>query len=344
MLYIFEPMESSAGMVETTKRILITGASGFLGGAMATSFASRPGYHVIATSRRQADLGDNVTYIRGDLCDTAFCDVITRGIEYIVHCAALSSPWGGYEEFERANVTATRNLVEAAIKNSVRRFVSIGTPSIYFNYTDRFNVREDEPLPAKMVNWYAHTKLMSELYVLGKCNEGIETLALRPRAIIGAGDTTIFPRLLKAHMDNKLRVIGNGQVICDLTCVSNVIRAADAAMSATSEALGRAYNISDGAPVKLWELINYVFSQLGYATVEKKMPFSLAASYASLMEWKYKNFNKGEEPPLTRFGIGVLGKSMTMNIDQARRLLQYTPIQTTTEGIDEFISWFKKRV
>jgi len=311
---------------------------------MATSFASRPGYHVVATSRRQAGLGDNVTYIRGDLGDTAFCDAITRGMEYIVHCAALSSPWGSYNEFERANVIATRNLTEAAIKNCVRRFVFIGTPSIYFNYADRFNVREEDPLPAKMVNWYAHTKLMSEHYVLGKCHEGIETLALRPRAIIGAGDTTIFPRLLKAHMNNKLRVIGNGQVICDLTCVNNVIHAVDAAMSAGDDALGRAYNITDGAPVKLWELINYVFSRLGYATVEKKVPFSLAASYASLMEWKYKNFNKGIEPPLTRFGIGVLGKSMTLNIDEAKHFLQYTPLQTTEEGIDEFISWFKKRV
>jgi len=341
---MFEPMESSDAKIVTTKRILITGASGFLGGAMVRSFASRPGYHVVATSRRPADLGDSVTYICGDLCDADFCDAITRGIEYIVHCAALSSPWGSYDEFERANVIATRNLMEAAIKNCVRRFVIISTPSIYFNYTDRFNIREEDPVPAKMVNWYALTKLMSENYVLGKCNEGIETLALRPRAIIGAGDTTIFPRLLKAHIANKLRIIGNGQLTCDLTCVNNVIHAADAAMSAANDALGRAYNITNGAPVKLWEMINYVFSRLGYSTVKKKVPFPIAASYASLMEWKYKNFNKGEEPPLTRFGIGVLGKSMTMNIDRAKHLLHYTPIHTTEEGIDEFISWFKKRV
>jgi nucleoside-diphosphate-sugar epimerase len=331
----------NAGMA---KRVLITGASGFLGGAMATSFASRPGYQVVATSRRPADLGDALTYVCGDLCDAEFCDAVTRGIKYIVHCAALSSPWGSYDEFHRANVVATRHLMEAAIKNGVSRFIFISTPSIYFNYTDRLNVREVDPLPDKMVNWYAHTKLEAERYVLGKCNDGIETLALRPRAIIGAGDLTIFPRLLKAHVTKKLSIIGDGQVVCDLTCVNNVIHAADVAMSADSKALGLAYNIADGTPVKLWDTINSVFSQLGYDTVKRKVPFAVAALYASMMEQKYKAFNKGEEPPLTRFGIGVLGKSMTMSIDRARHLLQYTPVQTTEEGLAEFISWFKMRV
>jgi nucleoside-diphosphate-sugar epimerase len=332
-------------MVDNPKKILITGASGFLGGAIARSFAARSEYNVIGTSRRDIGqlVGYDVKYVPGDLCDKYLCDVLTRDVDHVVHCAALSSLWGNYADFERANVVTTSNLLDAAIKNKVQRFIFVSTPSIYFNYTDRYDISEAEPLPPKMVNWYAHTKLIAEQHVLGKCNKGIETLALRPRAIIGAGDTTIFPRLLKAHTDNKLRIIGGGQNICDLTCVNNVIHATELAMRAGSDALGLAYNITNGSPVKLWEIINYVFSELGYPALNKKVPVSLAAGYASFLEWKYKMFNRDTEPPLTRFGIGVLGNSLTMNISRAEKLLHYLPVQSTQEGVDEFIAWFKSQ-
>jgi nucleoside-diphosphate-sugar epimerase len=177
---------------------------------------------------------------------------------------------------------------------------------------------------------------------LSKNNSGIEVLALRPRAIIGEGDTTIFPRLLKAHKSKNLRRIGKGNVVCDLTCVGNVIHAIDKSISAGIDALGKAYNITDGMPVRLWDSINYVLAQLGHDTINKSIPFAIVSGYAAAMEWKYKLFNSDSEPPLTRFGIGVLGKSMTMNIDLARQLLGYNPVQTTQEGIDEFIAWYKK--
>ena len=203
------------------------------------------------------------------------------------------------------------------------------------------NISETDPLPNTMVNWYAETKLAAEQYVLSKNNMGIETLSLRPRAIIGAGDTTIFPRLLKAHTEKKLRIIGDGENICDLTCVNNVIHATQLAIEVENGALGLAYNITDGSPVKLWDVINYVFGELGFPAVSRKVPFSIVAAYAAYLEWKSRIFQNNKEPALTRFGVGVLAGSLTMNINSARDLLRYSPVQTTQEGINEFISWFK---
>lgn len=334
-----------ATIQEDLKHIVITGASGFLGGVAATEYSKDPGFKVTATSRRASDNFNDTAadYLRGDLCDNHFCDSLTRGKEYVVHCAALSSPWGRYLDFELANIVATRNLLDASVRNKVKRFVFISTPSIYFNFTDRYNIRETDPLPTRMVNWYAQTKLAAEGDVLARNGIGIETIALRPRAIIGAGDTTIFPRLLTAYSTGKLKVIGDGNVKCDLTCVKNVVHAIRMALCAPATSLGLAYNISDGDPAVLWDMINYTLAQLGHEPVKRKVPYALADGFAGLMEWNYRMFRNNQEPPLTRFGIGVLAKSLTMDISRAKDLLDYHPVQTTLQGVNEFIDWYKNQ-
>ncbi len=326
------------------QNILITGARGFLGSVLTGMLAEKASMNIAATSRRAGNTPDSRSaYVAGDLCDKEFCEQITKGQEIVVHCAALSSPWGSYADFEKANVTATRNLVDAAIANGVRRFIFISTPSIYFDHSNRYNIKETDPLPKRMINAYAATKLEAENYVLDLNGKGIETISLRPRAFIGAGDTTIFPRLIHAYGEHKLKIIGDGQVLCDVTCVKNVVAAVECAMHAGVDAMGLAYNISDGRPVVLWELINYLLTALGHSAISKQVPKGLAMGFAGFLEWKYRNFHKGKEPPLTRFGIGVLSTSMTMNIDRAKQLLNYQPKQTTEQGINEFIAWYKQQ-
>ena len=299
----------------------------------------------MATSRKPAskhNLPAGHSYVCGDLADPAFCASVTHNIHTVVHCAALSSPWGRYADFERANITATRNLLQAAIHNGAQRFIFISSPSIYVTLRDRYDVRETDPLPAKPVNMYAATKLVAERNVLAANNAGIETLSLRPRAITGAGDTVIFPRLLRAYQENKLSIIGDGNVTADLTCVRNVIHAIELAMAAPATATGVAYNITNCAPVNLWDSINHMLAGLDLAPVTRRTPLWLAMSYAGFLEWRYRNFHKDKEPPLTRFGIGAISNSMTLNTDRARTLLNYTPIQTNEAGINEFISWYRQ--
>ena len=328
------------------KKILITGASGFLGGELASVLAHRPDMEVLATSRKPVGrtVGyDNYRYDSGDLCSPEFCKQISQDIHSIVHCAALSAPWGKYADFERANVLATDNLLKAAIKNGVSRFVFISSPSIYVNHHSRYDVKESDPLPLRQVNHYAHTKRLAEQNVLGHNAKGIETLALRPRAIYGAGDTVIFPRLIQAVEQKKLKIIGDGETVCDITGVQNVIHAIIKSLHADGEALGSAYNITNGNPVRLWDVINGLLVALGKEAISKRIPTKIAMGLAGFLEWEYRMFHGNSEPPLTKFGIGVLANSMTLNIDRARRFLDYQPIQTNQQGIDEFITWYRQQ-
>ncbi|MGL5888994.1 MAG: NAD-dependent epimerase/dehydratase family protein, partial [Bacteroidia bacterium] len=291
--------------METKRKAIITGASGFLGGRTVRFMA---GYltnnQIVSTSRRAfrkqelEEMGS--TFHTGDLADQSFCESLTVNTEIIIHCAALSSPWGNYDEFYRSNFSATKTLLDSAIKNGVKKFIYISTPSIYFNYSDRYNVREADPLPEKMVNHYAATKLLAEDYVLSKNGAEISTIALRPRAIIGAEDTVILPRVLNAFDQGKLKIVGNGTNICDMTTARNVIEAMVCALNANENAFGHSYNITNGEPAKIWESLNYMLRQLGRTPVTSKVPRRVADWAARFMEWKARVFHPAKEPALTR--------------------------------------------
>lgn len=325
-------------------RIVVTGAAGFLGGRtvkfMAENFKN---HQIIATSRRnhRASEFDNCQceFIAGDLLMPDFCEKLTQNTDIVVHCAALSTPFGKYASFYQSNYIATKTLLDSSIKNGVKKFIFISTPSIYFNFKDRFNIKESDVLPINLVNHYATTKLMAESYVLNANGKGIQTIALRPRAIIGAEDTVIFPRILEAYKKKKLKIIGNGKNISDFTCVRNVIEAIICAIEAPSSSYGQAYNITDGNPMLFWKTLNYALTALDLTPPSKKVPLSIALCAASMVEIISKLFLNSNEPSLTKYGVGILAKSMTLDISKAKENLNYSPVVNTYEGINEYIQW-----
>ncbi len=335
--------------MENKQKIVVTGAAGFLGGRTAKFLASHfPDYQIMATSRRSIRADElsahNCNFQAGDLCNTNFCEAITERTEIVIHCAALSSPFGSYDSFYQSNFIATQTLLNASIKNGVKKFIFISTPSIYFTYTDRFNVGEADELPMKMVNHYAQTKLLAEKLVLEKNNFGIETIALRPRAIIGAEDTVIFPRVLEAYHKGKLKIVGNGKNICDFTCVRNVIEAIVCAIDAPKKAYGEAYNITDGESVNFWEALTYALNALELKAPTQRVPKKLALFVASLLEFKAKLLHEKKEPPLTKYGVGILANNFTLDITKAKKLLNYQPVMKSFEGINEYILWHKNQL
>ncbi|MFN8673256.1 MAG: NAD-dependent epimerase/dehydratase family protein [Candidatus Sericytochromatia bacterium] len=327
-------------------KILVTGATGFLGKRIVQKLIENKNYEVLATGRNEKAIKElnmlNIKTFQGSLEDENFVNKIGEGLDLIVHSAALSSPWGKYEEFYNANVLSTKNIIYSAKKNNIKRIVNISTPSIYFDYTDRFDIKENF-LPNKFVNFYAQTKYEAEKIMSQANNNNLETISLRPRAIIGAGDTTIMPRLLKAQQEGKLKIIGSGENIVDVSSAANVVEAVELSIKASKDAMGESYNITNGTPVKLWWLIEEVLSKLGYKLNKNKIPFEVGYTVAKILETKAKFSRDYKEPVLTCYGIGILAKSMTMNIDKAKNKLEYNPIQTTEETIDEFINWWKNK-
>ncbi|WP_018751778.1 NAD-dependent epimerase/dehydratase family protein [Paenibacillus sanguinis] len=326
-------------------KVLITGATGFLGGHAARRLA-RMGWEVYAMGR-SLDAGeklkrDGIRFIEADLRDAAAVEQACAGQEVVLHCGALSAPWGPYRSFYECNVEATRHVLAGCRKHEVSRLVHISTPSVLFDYHPRRSVREDAPLPQRPANAYAATKLLAEQEVLSACQDGVPALILRPRAIFGPQDRSLFPRLLEANAQGGVPMIGEGQASIDLTYVDNVVDAMVLGCQAGPEALGRAYHISNGEAYTFRELMEKLFAMLAIPLQTRKLPYKVAYSLAALLELVYSALPLKGEPPLTRYTVGSIGVTHTLDISLARQYLGYTPQVSVEEGLRRFADWWVK--
>ena len=322
-------------------KVLITGATGFLGSrTLEELILDSQVTHIVATGRTLTKdrIIDNskIKYILGDLSDYNFVrSLFECQFDVIINTASLSSPWGNEKDFYKANVLTQRNLIEFSKKHGVKKFIYISSPSIYFNGKDRLDVNENQ-IPEHFANHYARTKRQAELHLI---NSGLKYIILRPRAIIGRGDRVIMPRLINAHKAGKLKIIGKGNNIADLTSVSNVVQAVLLSINASDKAINETYNITNGDPVILWDSINYVLKKLNKKEVTKRVPFSVAYIAAFISE-TYASYISKNEPAITRYGVGVLAKSFTLDITKSKEKLKYQPNTSTMESIQEFVNWY----
>ena len=320
-------------------RILVTGATGFIGQCYALHLAAKDGLEVAACgrNRQKADslAQHGVQFYPGDLLDQPFVEQICEQVDVVVHCAGKSGVWGDYPGYYAANVLTTQNLLTAAQKSGVSRFVFLGTPSIYFDYKDHINVSE-EYLPVRFVDNYARTKYQAEVKALSYHNEHFGVVSLRPRLVLGGGDHQLLPRLVNLHQQGQLRIVGHGRNVVSVTAIANLLHALDQCVFGSETALGTAYNIADAEPVRLWEVIDQLMLLLDLPKVKHKTPHWVAASAASVVEQSYRLLKKPQEPPIMRIKAAVLAKSFTLNIEKATRQLEYRPRHFLREALQEY--------
>ena len=326
-------------------KILITGATGFLGGALAHRLHSM-GWDVTALGRNAQRLdqleNEGMRVLQLDLKDKSAMTAACKNQEIVFHCAALPSPWGNFEAFYQANVIGTRNVIRACEDHNVRRLVYVSTPSLYFGYSSRMNVQETDDLPEPVSN-YAATKLLAEEEIDKAFGNGLAAITIRPRAIFGPGDTVIFPRLIPRLQSGRLPILGDGENIVDLTYIENVVDALLLCAESHASTLGKKYNISNGEPVKIWELIERICRELNLPSPKRKISYPTAHTVASVLEFIYTLIPTHPEPPLTRISVSMMANSTTLDITAAKQELGYQPKVSIAEGFDKFMHWWKER-
>jgi len=331
------------------KRILVTGATGGLG-RNAVQALLQKGVQVRA-SGRNADTGKTLAaagaeFVALDLAAATLVqlDDLVRDVDAVWHCAALSSPWGATADFVAANVTATQRLLQAAGQNGVARFVHISTPALYFDYTNRFDVKEDFR-PKSYVNAYARTKAQAEACV----QEAVwrfprmRCIILRPRAIFGPHDQVLVPRLCRVldERGGRLPLPRGGGVTLDLTYVENVVHAMWLASGRTRAQSGSVFNITNQEPVVLRDILRRLFVD----GLQRKcdivdLPYPLLAALARGME--LLSHLTRREPALTPYSIGALSFDMTLDNTHAREVLGYVPPVSLADGIQRTVEWIRQ--
>lgn len=326
-------------------KTLITGATGFVGGALARRLHAQSadvtalGRNPIAGKQLEQD---GIRFLQADLGDKQAITAACAEQDIVFHCGAYCSPWGRYRDFYTSNVTGTQHLIHGCQQHHVSRLIYVSTPSLYFAYDTRLNVSESDPLAAKQVNYYTQTKLLAEHAIDSAHEAGLPVVTIRPRAIFGPGDTTILPRLISRLQQGRLRIIGDESNLIDLTYIDNVVDALLLCANAPSTALGKKYNITNGEPANLWQMVQRLCRELNLPYPRKKIPVRVAFMLAWGMEIASRTLLNYKEPLLTRYTVSVLAKSATLDISAARRELGYKANVSIEEGVERFIAWWIK--
>ncbi|MEP3277240.1 MAG: NAD(P)-dependent oxidoreductase [Stappiaceae bacterium] len=323
--------------------VLVTGATGFLGGALARRLYNSD-FQVLATGRnRQALTALSLPASNKITCDfskplPAEIQTHFNDVDIIVHCAALSSAWGRDADFWDSNVLATEQLLTIARSINVDHFIHISTPAVYFKFEDQFDVRETRVLPSP-VNAYARTKAVAEERVLAS---GVPATIMRPRGIYGVGDSALMPRLLRAAQSGPLPRFRNGSVRTDITHIDDVVDAIIAAFKAKRTAIGEVFNVSGGDAIPIVEIAERACSAYGTNVRWRDLPVGIALLLTKMNEKVARLRKEQSEPRITAYGLGVFAYSQTLDISKARTLLDWVPKVSFDEGLRRTFQHFDK--
>ena len=330
-------------------RVLVTGATGFLGSYIVDQCVAQ-GDDVTALVRRTSDLTwlahhSAVKLAYGDITDTASLREACRGKEVVYHSAARAADWGSRKQFYDSNVLGTENVLEACLSAGVKRLVYISSPSVVFDYRDEINIDERYPYPKRFANHYSETKAIAEQKVLAAHKPGIfTTVSLRPHAIWGPRDRVGFmPQILAKAKQGKLPDLSEGrEVRIDMCYVENAALACLLASRAPSVNVGgKAFFITDGESVNAWSFLNEMLDLFGIPRIAKRANPRIAMFAAGIIEfaWRIARLEEKRRPPLTRYGVGMLTCSTTYSIEAARHAFGYRPRISVKNGVERLKRW-----
>jgi nucleoside-diphosphate-sugar epimerase len=330
-------------------KTLVTGGGGFVGGAICRRLRSL-GHDVTALARRpHAALADDG--IRSVIHDLAAPEAaaglsgLFAGVDCVFHTAAHVKMWGPREAFVRGNLVATENVIAACRDAGVSKLVFTSSPSVVAADHDLRGIDESQPYPRRYRALYPETKAAAERSVLAAHGDTLRTLALRPHLIFGPGDTNLVPTILARARAGRLVQVGDGTNLVDLTFIDDCVEAHVLAATALDDrpaAGGRAYFLSQGTPVPLWEWIGRVLALHDAPPVRRRISTTTAHLLATVAETVWKAGGLRSDPPLTRFLAAEMATDHWFNIDASRQQLGYSPSCTVWEATDRAFGHHKR--
>jgi 2-alkyl-3-oxoalkanoate reductase len=319
-------------------KMIITGAGGFLGRNLAAALLSK-GHKVWNFSRSNhpqlQEMGIETTC--GNLQNEADVAAAFEGMDVVFHVASRVGIWGEYDEYYQTNVLGTQNVIKACRANGITKLIYTSTPSVVFDGSDICGADETRPYSQKFYNYYSETKTFAEQMVLQANDENLSTVALRPHQIIGPDDPHLVPRLVHAAKLGRLKIVGSGKNLVDVTYIQNAVDAhilAFEKLSPRSPVAGQAYFIGQERPVVLWHFINEILARHHLPPITKKVPAGLAFNVGLFFESWYRFFKINTEPPMTRFVSLQFSRSHYFSHEKAKNDFGYDPKISIKQALD----------
>ena len=313
--------------------IFITGASGFIGGALTKNLSIS---HDVRGMSRSPQNDEIIHSLGGSPVRCSLDDIRPEhldGCEIIIHCAAFVKQWGTREEFWKNTVDGTTRLIDVAQAAGVKRFIYIGTEAVYFYGQHMRDLNESMPYPEHTPFLYPETKAAAEKLVLEANTPKFTSISIRPRFVWGPGDKTILPVVKKAVARNMYMWIDQGRAQTVTTHIENVVHAV--ALALTKGRGGEAYFVTDDEPTTVREFLTALLDTQGIKMPKMSIPSFAARMLGITIETVWRFLRLKSEPPLTHFAAAMASSDCTININKARAELGYAPIITIEQGLEK---------
>ncbi len=326
-------------------KTLVTGGGGFLGRRIVellleagheVRFLARSHYpevEALGAEGRQADLQDA----------EAVANAIA-GCDAVLHVAAKAGYWGRREDFAGINIDGTQHVIDGCRRHGVGRLVYTSTPSV-IGYAREAEGIAQAPYPDTWESFYGETKALAEQRVLAASDGDLATVSIRPHLIVGPRDNHLLPRVIARAKQGRLRIVGDGENVVDVTYVDNAawahLDALDALDGPDAPCAGKAYFLSNDEPVKLWVWTNDILERLGAPPVRRRVSLATASRVGGILEAAWRWLPLPGEPPMTRFVAAALARAHWYDMTPAKTDLGYRVRVPLTEGTDRTVAWFR---
>ena len=329
-------------------RVLITGATGLVGAAVARRCVDA-GYATRALVRETSDTAAldslGVEKAVGALTDAASLVRACDGVTHVVHCAAKVGDWGPVEDYRRVNVEGLSSLIDAALASgSLRRFVHISSLGVY-EARDHHGTDETEPPNVSGIDGYTLTKAEAERLALDRhSDDGLPVIVLRPGFVYGPEDRTVIPRIAERLRDGKFAFLGSGDQLMNNVYSENIAEAVMRALAAGDDLNGEVFNVTDGRLVTKQQFIFAVADGLSLKRPAKHVPLPIARLVAKVLEGSYRLLKKDHAPILSQARIKFLGLNLDFSSEKARKTLGYDPPHDFEDGMATTMKAMRERL
>lgn len=326
-------------------KVLVTGAAGFLGGHLVDMLLER-GDEVHAMMRPVEDATRlkslaGVDVVHGDLTDAQSLKSAVKDMQRVYNVAARTGPWGLEKDYNAVNVWGVADLITAAMDAGVQRIVHTSSITVYGHHLHGI-VTEDHPFHAED-NPYSRTKIASEKLITDMVKErGAPVVIVRPAWIYGPRDNASFGRFVSLVDNGKGFIIGSGENVVPVVYVRDVAQGLIKAGDADDSAVGRAYTLADDRRVTQSEYLNMIADFLEVPHIARHYPYAAMFSAGRVAEllWQALGRRKSAPPPVSTYGITLLGGNQEFSIVRARRELGYEPQYDYIRGLSEGVKWY----
>ncbi len=323
------------------KKVLITGASGFIGGHLVDRNLAKKNkvraFVLKGDPGEEALRAKGVEIVYGDICDYESVKKAVSGCDIVFHCAAVVTDWAPWKLFQDVTIGGTENICRAAHEAGVGRFVDMSTNDVFGRRED---VVLDESYPLE--KWgepYPDSKIEAEEISWKYHKLGLPVTMVYPCWVYGVGDKTFVPLLADAIVKKDL-IFWRKDVIVWPTYVENLV---DLLMliSEDKRAVGNGYLVHDGESVTLQDFCVEIARTMGVPPIKTHIPYFLAYVASLGMELVWKIGRIKSRPLLTTYTVKNLGSRLKFSIAKAERELGWKPRVSYPEGMKRSMEWLK---